>query len=130
MLYILQLQDDQITTNDCLILLLQDDLKTSCDISEEGSPTCLSSPNLTLRKTRSGSDVGVQVSTTAAREQLSMSSSAEQLPVNKVCSTVVSVQASEVLSKAVQLSLLGIHTAVNDRVLVSSVEVCRASASD
>jgi hypothetical protein len=58
----LQLQDDQMTTNNSLILLLQDDLKTSCDISEEGSPTCLSSPNLTLRKTRSGSDVGVQVS--------------------------------------------------------------------
>jgi hypothetical protein len=77
------LQDDQMTTNDSLILLLQDDLKTSCDISEEGSPTCLSSPNLTLRKTRSGSDVGVQVSTTAIREQLSLSSSAEQLSLSR-----------------------------------------------
>jgi hypothetical protein len=79
----LQLQDDQMTTNESFILLLQDDLKTGCDISEEGSPTCLSSPNLTLRKTRSGSDVGVQVSTTAVRDQLSLSSSAEQLPVYK-----------------------------------------------
>jgi hypothetical protein len=41
-----------------------EDEKTTCDISEDGlnsSSTCLSSPNLTLRKTRSGSDVGLQV---------------------------------------------------------------------
>ena len=56
-------------TNTNFLFRLQDDLKTTCDMSQDGGllPTCLSSPNLTLRKTRSGSDVGVQVEMCSAR---------------------------------------------------------------